>query len=105
MSLGTARTTEPFPVAYRGFEIGDPAVDKKIAAWIELQFANKTEFSQRQLKSWWAEAMAEKYGAAPTEVNWANDPIATRFRPELAASLHDEILQLGREAFEKRAKK
>lgn len=95
----------PFAVAYRGFEIGDPAVDKRIAAWIQLQFANKTEFRLGQLKHWWGEAMAEKYDAAPTEVHWANDPIATRLTPKLAASLHDEILQLGREAFEKRAKK
>ncbi len=95
----------PFTVAYRGFYIGDPALDKRIGAWAELQFANKTDFRQGQLKHWWAAAMAEKYGAAPTEVHWANDPIATRLPPELAASLHDEILQLGREAFEKRAKK
>jgi hypothetical protein len=97
----------PFTVAYRGFDIGDPAVDKRIVGWIGSQFAQSLaiQFEQGRLKHFWAEAMAEKYGAAPTEVNWANDPIATRIKPELAASLHDEILRLGAEAVAKRPKK
>jgi hypothetical protein len=85
----------PFEAAYRGFEIGDPAVDKRIEAWAEQQFADKPAFRQGQLKDMWAGAMAEKYGAAPNEVTWANDPIASRITPELAASLHDEMLRLG----------
>jgi hypothetical protein len=97
----------PFTVAYRGFEIGDPAVDKRIVAWAGTQFAQSLgiEFAQGQLKHWWAEAMAEKYGRVPNESDWADDPIASRIKPELAASLHDEILQLAAEAFEKRVKK
>jgi hypothetical protein len=95
----------PFTVAYGGFEIGDPAVDKRIVAWAERQFDDKGEIRQRQLKHMWAEAMAEKYGEAPTEVGWANDPIASGFIPTLAWSLHDEILRLGAEAFNQRVKK
>jgi len=95
----------PFTVAYRGFEIGDPAVDNRIAAWAELQFADKGEFRQGQLKRMWAEAIVEKCGCAPNEVNWTNDPIASRIKPALAASLHDEVLRLGAEAFAKRTKK
>jgi len=97
----------PFTVAYRGFEVGDPAVDKRIVAWAGTQFAQSLgiEFAQGQLKHWWAEAMAEKYGRVPNESDWADDPIASRIKPELAASLHDEILQLAAEAFEKRVKK
>ncbi len=94
----------PFAVAYRGLNIGDPAVDKRIVGWAELQFADKTDLRQRQLKHLWAEAMAEKYATAPTGVNWANDPIASRIKPELAASLHDEVLRLAAEAFATRAK-
>jgi hypothetical protein len=103
--LAAENLRNPFTVAYRGFEIGDPAVDKRIVAWVGSQFDVAPEFGHRQLKHWWAEAMAEKYGAAPTEGNWANDPITTRIQPELAASLHDEILRLGAEAFEKQTKK
>jgi hypothetical protein len=47
--------------------------------------------------------MVEKYGAL-TEVIWANDPIARQLKPELAASLHDEIFRLGLEAFDKPVK-
>jgi len=95
----------PFAVAYRGFQIGDPAVDKRIAAWAELQFDDKGEIRQGQLKHMWAEAMMEKCGCAPNEVSWANDPIASRIKPALAASLHDEVFRLGADAFAKRAKK
>jgi len=95
----------PFVVAYRGFEIGDPALNKKLVEWIEPQFDNETEFRQEQLKNWWAEAMLDKYGGVPNEVNWANDPIASRLTPARAESLHYEILRLAVEAFEKRSNK
>jgi hypothetical protein len=105
--LSASVRRNPFAVAYRGFAIGDPAVDKRIVAWAGSQLAQSlgTEFVQGQLMHWWAEAMAGKYGAAPTEVNWVNDPIASRIDPALAGSLHDEVLRLGAEAFEKGAKK
>jgi hypothetical protein len=98
----------PFVVAYGGLEIGDPATDKRIAEWIGPQFDggyDDSEFRQAQLRRWWADAMLEKYGRAPNEANWADDPIASRIKPELAASLRSEILQLAAEAFEKRPKK
>lgn len=103
--LNAVTRRNPFAVAYRGFEIGDPAVDKRIAGWAEEQLADKSEFTQRQLKHMWAEAMADKYGSAPTEVNWANDPIASRIKPALAGALHDEMLRLSREAFERGTRK
>jgi hypothetical protein len=88
----------PFHVAYRGFDIGDPAVDDGIVVWVERQFEYKAEPRQEKLKYWWAEAMVEKYGHAPNEVDWANDPIATRIDSKLAWSMHDEIFRLGAEA-------
>jgi hypothetical protein len=97
---------KPFTIAYRGFEIGDPEVDKRIVAWAEeMLIGDAVESGAYSMKGRWAASMAEKYSGAPTEVNWANDPIASRLTPELAASLHDEILRLGAEAFEKRSKK
>jgi hypothetical protein len=32
--LAAENRRNPFAVAYRGFEIGDPAVDKRIVAWV-----------------------------------------------------------------------
>jgi hypothetical protein len=95
----------PFVVAYSGFELREAATDRRIAAWAEQQFDDRSDHRQRELKRLWAEAMAEKYGHAPNEVDWANDPIATRLNPSLAASLHDEIFRLGAEAAAARAKK
>jgi hypothetical protein len=104
-TMATAQNRRnPFAVAYQGFEIGDPAIDKRIMEWIEAQFDNKTAFRQGQLKHWWAEAMAERYSIAPGEVQWVNDPIATRLKPSLARALHDEILRLAAEATSKRPK-
>jgi hypothetical protein len=34
----------PFTVAYRGFEIGDPALDPKIMAWVEEKLADKDQY-------------------------------------------------------------
>jgi hypothetical protein len=95
---------KPFTVAYRGFEIGDPEVDKRIIAWADEMLLEDDISASHAMRRRWAEAMVEKYGGAPTEVHWVNDPIATRLKPALAGSLHDEILRLGLEAFEKRAK-
>lgn len=103
--LSVRGTRNAFIIAYHGFEIGDPAVDKRLIAWFVLQFDNKTVFAQGPLRHGWAEAMVDKYGGAPTEAEWEADPIASRITPELAASLHDEIFQLGAEAAEKHAKK
>jgi hypothetical protein len=103
--LAAENLRNPFTVAYRGFEIGDPAVNKRVVAWIGQEFDDKTEFRQGQLKHWWAEAMVERYGGAPNEVNWASDPIATQIKPELAESLHYEILRLAVEVCINPAKK
>lgn len=103
--LSVHGTQNPFTVAYRGFGIGDPAIDKRIIAWIGPQFDDDSEFRQGQLKHWWAEAMLDKYGRVPNEADWANDPIASRLTPALAASLHCEILRLAAETFEKQTKK
>jgi hypothetical protein len=94
----------PFIVAYRGFEIGSPAVDRRILSWAEEQFGNKTEFRQGQLKQWWAEAMVEEYHHQPTETDWHFDPIASRIQRQLADPFHDDVIRLAGEAYEKRSK-
>jgi hypothetical protein len=83
-----------FPVAYRGFEIGSRALDAKMIIWIQKQLEDDAESSQPQLRAWWADALVEKNGHAPTEAEWVSDPIEKRLKPELAKSLHDDIFHL-----------
>jgi hypothetical protein len=92
----------PFAVAYQGLEIGDPAVDKRILAWVEELLGDKTP---SDMKRRWANAMVDRYGAAPTEADWANDPIVTRLKPPLAESLHPEVYQFALEAMAARTRK
>jgi hypothetical protein len=94
----------PFTLAYRGFEIGDPAVDKRIVAWAEKVFAYKDETNHVMTRQWWAEAIVEKNGGVPTATQWNNDPIASRLNPTEDAALHDEMLRLTAETVRKRAK-
>jgi hypothetical protein len=100
----------PFVVAYHGFESGDPGIVSRIAPWFESQFDQaesilrqaNTDVDRVQLKRAWAEAIAEKYGAVPTERQWATDPLASRLKPARIASLHDEMFQAITEALQKR---
>jgi hypothetical protein len=39
--LAAQNLRNPFTIAYRGFEIGDPAVDKRIAAWTSGPIASR----------------------------------------------------------------
>ena len=57
------------------------------------------------MKHLWAEAMLDHYGDVPTEVQWVNDPIASRLSAHLAESLHAEVPRFAREALEKRVLK
>ncbi len=110
----------PFLVAYQGYEIGDPAVDSRIAAWTEVQFADKRppqrnfgprdpepvpEFEIQLVRRWWAEAMLERYHGVPTEEQWQRDPIAARLKPLQANSLHDEMLRRTSELVERRQRR
>jgi hypothetical protein len=94
----------PFAVAYKGFDIGDPRVDKQIVAWASHEFEDETAFWQGKLKHWWAEAMVEKY-RVPLDMHWHDDPLASRIDRQLADSLHDDIFRLAAEARDRQAKK
>ena len=95
----------PFGVAYRVFDIGDPAMDKRIAVWGESQLTTKAGTTAAQMKRWWAEAAVDKYGAAPTERQRVGDPLASRLSFPLAEAIHNELLRLAVEALEKRSRK
>jgi len=106
----------PFSVAYRGFEIGDPAVDSRIAPWFESRLdraealvrqpgVGATDFEVRRLRQWWGEAVVEKYGGVPTESQWTADPLAQRLTAPRAEVLHDDVMRAAREAVQKRSQR
>jgi hypothetical protein len=104
-TLGHAQNRRnPFTLAYRGFEIGDPALDEKIMAWAEEQLANKDQYAIVEVRRFWAEALLDKYRGVPVSSEWASDPIVSRLRAPQAASLHNEMIRFTSEAFEKRSK-
>jgi hypothetical protein len=92
----------PLTVAYGGFDIGDPAVDKGIAAWIDAILDDKYEAVVLRAKHWWAESLADRYGGPPSADQWASDPIASRLKPSRAAALHDDVYRLALEALTNR---
>jgi hypothetical protein len=103
---------DPYPLAYRGFDIGDPAVDKRIAAWAEKDLAEEMErFSSpayenvRRKRRIWAETLMERYGGVPTETQWKTDPLVSRLKPDLAAAIHDSVMRYTREALQRQKPK
>jgi len=112
--LGHADAREKgFQLAYQGFKIGEPAVDKRIVAWAEEQI--DVDIARRQLAHHglilrqWAQAMVEEYNGAPDEYQWAKDPIVSRLSADrlnpVGEPLHDEMFRLIAEAAAKRPKK
>lgn len=129
-TLVTARGyRNPFAVAYQGFEIGDPAIDFRIASWAEKELLllppppprdysrvpDGERFRQldiaareamiRQVQTLWAEAMVDKYGGVPTEAQWRADPIVSRLKPSETEPVHDEMIRRTAEVVEKRAQR
>jgi hypothetical protein len=109
----------PFAVAYGGFEIGDPALDSRIAAWVQVHLSDEIpvgtargvvvqpmeEFDKKRYCGWWAEAMVGKYGAVPTESQWAVDPIVSVLGIMRSRILHDDVMRAASEALQKRTKR
>ena len=111
------RPGNPFLLAYRGFELGDPSVDRGIANWAEAQLGDKMpgllgggkvlrwdpipEARVRQIRDWWAEAMIGRYGGLPTEDEWRRDPIVSRLRPSQADLLHNDMIRRMLETIER----
>lgn len=86
----------PFAVAYRGIEIGDEAVSRQIGAWAD------SALSSRRMQRLWAEAMLDRYGAVPSEAQWAKDPIASRLKTSQREQLRESVLRFAAEASAKR---
>jgi hypothetical protein len=109
----------PFAVAYGGLGIGDPAVDSRVAAWVQVYLSDEIpvgtargvvvqpmeEFDKKRFRGWWADAMVEKYGAVPTESQWAVDPVVSILGIMRSKILHDDVMRAASEALQKRTKR
>lgn len=121
-SMDYSKSHNPFVVAYGGLALRDPAVDRRILDWVEKRLSVDPEERARaetaargygptppapaeKMKRFWAEAMLDRYGGIPNESQWARDPIASRLRAPLAASLRQEMPPVAREALQKRIPK
>jgi len=102
-SYGTGKTVT---VVYRGIDLGNSAMSRRIAEWIEpLLTDTKSPTAVALLKQQWAGAMVEKYGGVPTDGQWTSDPIASRLKPQLAESLHNDMIRLAIDTLQKRVGK
>jgi hypothetical protein len=116
-TLAGAQGHNPFPLVYEGLELGDPAVESRIATWVRAQFADKgppptgpgmaagAEAVILQRNGRLAEAMVERYAGMPTEVQWGADPIVSRLEPVRALILHDDVMRAASDALERRTKR
>lgn len=110
--LNTQDVWNPYTLAYRGFDIGDPAVDRRIVLWAEKRLSEEMQrFSSpayervRRERRVWAEALVGRYGGPLTEQQWKTDPLVSRLKPELAVALHESMSRYAREVLEGRAPK
>jgi hypothetical protein len=102
----------PFVLAYQGFDIGDPAIDKRIALWAEdfltpelPRGGNPSWDGVADLRHAWAEALIERYGGVPTDAQWRTDSLASRLKPGLAGAFHSDMRRLAAQASTKSTRK
>jgi hypothetical protein len=106
LTFASARSKgNPFSLAYRGLDMSMPALEERIAEWVDKALADRTPEwpggppSQKRI---WAEALAERYRGVPVQEQWQSDPIVSRLSPGLAAILHDDVYRIAREAWDLR---
>jgi hypothetical protein len=111
--IAAAAGHNPFVIAYQGFDIGDPAVDKRIAAWADEWLADEVRKVGNPIydgvtidpRHQWAEAMVNRYGAVPTPEQWTLDPIVSRVKPATSGLLYRDVHRFAAEVVAKRGRK
>jgi hypothetical protein len=98
----TSDRGNPFRLIYRALEAPSLLLDGSVARWTEDALRSPALNIPKDRRRQWAEAMVERYGAAPTAAQWSKDPIASRLKPEVAESLHSEVARLSVEVVRKR---
>jgi hypothetical protein len=102
----------PFTLLYQGFDLGDPAIDKRLVAFAEgllkeelPKLGNPIFDTPSSPRRQWAEVLVDRYGAAPTESQWSTDALASRLRPEISKQLHNDLIRFATDAAQRRARK
>jgi hypothetical protein len=104
MEAEDARGGNPYVLAYQGLELGDPLVQKRVYAWFQARLVDKDEYRLRDLRKFWAEALVDRYGGAPTGSQWAADPFVSRVNPSDEPALHKAMLGLTIDVVQRRQK-
>jgi len=98
---GFSRGLGPFPLPYWAFDLGDPAIDTRVAAWEESLLDHSEFDTPGTARRRWAEALVERYSGMQTESEWSSDPIVSRMKPAIAESLRKDMFRMGLDAWEK----
>lgn len=88
----------PFTVAYRALDMGDPGVSQATASWCD------SALGADPMKRLWAESMVERYGNVPGDLEWANDPIASRLRKPEPQLMREQITRFAEAVRQRRSK-
>src|SRR5262249_42606195 len=94
MDIAINERENVFTLAYRGFELGEPAVSNRLAEWAEGKLRDSVAITPHGLGNQWAVALVDRYRGVPTGPEWMSDPIVSNMEPELAASIHDGVYRL-----------
>lgn len=62
MTPRAAVSGNPFVLAYKGTDMGDPALDKGIARWADAMFRRRKPDHPGSLERRWADVMVDRYG-------------------------------------------
>lgn len=81
----------PFDLAYRANDLGDPEIWGETTRWIE------DELSRSSGRRRWAESFSRRYEAQDLPSQWEKDPIVRALRRADSEDLRNEILRLATE--------
>jgi hypothetical protein len=100
-TLSHLASGNPFVLAYKGADMGDPALDKGIARWADSMFRRRSYDSPGSLERRWADVMVDRYRGVPIQSEWASDPIVSRMSPAIVESMRRDMFRFFQVAWEK----
>ena len=90
-------------VAYRGLDLRNPGMDRRIVEWIApLLYDKKSPTAAARLRQWWADAILDRYSVVPNDEQWTKDPLASRLKIAEPTALRAEITQLCADTLKRR---
>jgi len=82
----------PFVVAYRGYDLKDEAIARRVADW------SGSRLSSERMQRLFGDALATKYNGVPNDSEWANDPIAAGLKNSQRQQLKESVMRFAQEA-------